>query len=65
MTVARNVTWIIPPDTGLPPGPFNQWRNFYPLIGQPIIMAFNGAQPTRDLSRLADARLIEKAQQVL
>ncbi|MEL7090619.1 MAG: FAD-dependent oxidoreductase [Pseudomonadota bacterium] len=61
----RDVTWIITPDTGLPPGQFNQWLNFHPLIGQPIIMAFNAAQPARDLARVTDAELIEKAQQVL
>ncbi|MES0864738.1 FAD-dependent oxidoreductase [Ruegeria sp. SCPT10] len=58
-------TWIITPETGLPQGQFNQWLNLYPYTGQPIIMAFNGAQPARDLAKLSDAKIVERAQRTL
>lgn len=58
-------TWIITPETGLPQGQFNQWLNLYPYTGQPIIMAFNGAQPARDLAKLSDAKIVERAQKTL
>ncbi|MEO1107415.1 MAG: FAD-dependent oxidoreductase [Pseudomonadota bacterium] len=58
-------TWIITPETGLPQGQFNQWLNLYPYSGQPIIMAFNGAQPARDLAELSDAKIVERAQRTL
>jgi monoamine oxidase len=61
----RDVTWISTPDTGLPRGQFNQWLNLYPYTGQPVIMAFNGADPARDLAQLSDADIITRAQQVL
>lgn len=61
----RDVTWIATPENGLPQGQFNQWLNLYPYIGKPVIMAFNGAQPARDLAGLSDAEIIERAQRTL
>jgi monoamine oxidase len=61
----RDVTWIETPETGLPRGQFNQWVNFYPYIGEPVIMAFNGAQPARDLAGLSDADFVARAEAVL
>ena len=58
-------TWILTPDTGLPPGQFNQWLNLAPVIDAPILLAFNGAGPARDLSALPDEALISRALQVL
>ncbi|NQY61189.1 MAG: hypothetical protein HRT49_14375, partial [Cognatishimia sp.] len=44
---------------------FNQWLNLYRYTGQPVIMAFNGAQPTRDLARLSDTELVKRARRTL
>ena len=60
-----DATWIVTPEKGLLQGQFNQWLNLYPYAGKPVIMAFNGAQPARDLAGLADAEVIERAQQTL
>ncbi|MGD1868878.1 MAG: FAD-dependent oxidoreductase [Neomegalonema sp.] len=61
----EDVTWIVTPENGLPAGQFNQWLNLYRYTGQPVIMAFNGAQPARDLSSLSDAKIVDKAVQTL
>ena len=61
----RDVTWIATPENDLPHGQFNQWLNLYPYTGQPVIMAFNGAQPARDLAGLPDAEVINRAHQTL
>ena len=61
----RDATWILTPETALPPGQFNQWLNLAPYLGAPIILAFNGAGPARDLSKLGDAEIIARAQQAL
>lgn len=60
-----HVTWIATPENGLPQGQFNQWLNLYPYTGEPVIMAFNGAQPARDLAGLTDTEIVERAQQTL
>lgn len=60
-----DVTWIATPETGSARGQFNQWLNLYPYTGAPIIMAFNGAQPARDLAKLSDAEIVERAQNTL
>lgn len=61
----KDTTWIITPDNGLPKGQFNQWLNLYPYIGKPVIVAFNGAQPALDLSKLPDTEVLRRAQQTL
>ena len=61
----KDVTWIATPENGLPQGQFNQWLNLYRYTGQPVIMAFNGAQPARDLARLSDAELVKRARRTL
>ena len=61
----EDVTWIATPENGLPQGQFNQWLNLYRYTGQPVIMAFNGAQPARDLSSLSDAEVVKSAHQTL
>ncbi len=58
-------TWIITAETGLPPGQFNQWLNLHPYLGEPILVAFNGADPARDLSSLSDADIVARAETVL
>ncbi|WP_299736505.1 FAD-dependent oxidoreductase [uncultured Roseobacter sp.] len=60
-----DVTWIATPENGLPQGQFNQWLNLYPYTGQPVIMAFNGAQPARDLAKLTDAEVVDRALRTL
>ncbi|WP_299631308.1 FAD-dependent oxidoreductase [uncultured Roseobacter sp.] len=60
-----DATWIATPENGLPQGQFNQWLNLYPYTGQPVIMAFNGAQPARDLARLTDAEVVDRALRTL
>ncbi|MEM7242018.1 MAG: FAD-dependent oxidoreductase [Pseudomonadota bacterium] len=61
----KDVTWIATPENGLPQGQFNQWLNLYRYTGQPVIMAFNGAQPARDLAGLSDAEVVDRAHQTL
>lgn len=61
----KDVTWIATPENGLPRGQFNQWLNIYRYTGEPVIMAFNGAQPARDLARLSDAEIVKRAHQTL
>lgn len=61
----KDVTWIATPENGLPKGQFNQWLNLYPYTGQPVIMAFNGAQPALDLARFSDAKVVKRAHQTL
>ncbi|MEM7072128.1 MAG: FAD-dependent oxidoreductase [Pseudomonadota bacterium] len=61
----KDVTWIVTPENNLPRGQFNQWLNLFPYIGEPVIMAFNGAQPARDLASLSDLELVARAEQTL
>lgn len=61
----RDVTWIATPENGLPEGQFNQWLNLYRYTGQPVIMAFNGAQPARDLAELSDREIVTRAHETL
>lgn len=58
-------TWIVTADTGLPRGQFNQWLNLLPALGEPILLAFNGADAARDLSVLDDQALQDAALSVL
>lgn len=58
-------TWILTPETGLPPGQFNQWLNLAPVLDAPILVGFNGAQPARDLAGLSDEDILSRAMQVL
>ncbi|NRB01730.1 MAG: FAD-dependent oxidoreductase [Rhodobacteraceae bacterium] len=55
------VTWIITPETGLPPGQFNQWFNIHKYTGAPILLAFNGGPPAYDLARETDDEIVAKA----
>lgn len=57
-----DVTWIATPENGLPPGQFNQWLNLHPYIGEPVIVAFNGAEPAKTLAELSDIEIVELAQ---
>ena len=61
----NDVTWIATPENGLPQGQFNQWLNLYRYTGQPVIMAFNGAQPARDLAYLSDREIVQRAHETL
>ena len=61
----QEVTWIGTPETGLPRGQFNQWLNLAPYLNEPVIMAFNGGPPARDLAALDDAVIIQRALQTL
>ncbi|GAB5449130.1 flavin monoamine oxidase family protein [Gymnodinialimonas sp.] len=60
-----DTTWIITPDTGLARGQFNQWLNLYKVLGVPVLMAFNGARPARDLAALPDDEVLARAVAVL
>ena len=60
-----DATWILTPETGLPQGQFNQWLNLAPVLDAPVLLAFNGAGPARDLSALSDDAVIARAVQVL
>ena len=60
-----DATWIGTPENGLPRGQFNQWLNLYPYIEEPVIMAFNGAKPARDLAKLSDNEIVSMAQNTL
>jgi predicted NAD/FAD-dependent oxidoreductase len=60
-----DATWILTPETGLPPGQFNQWLNLAPLLDAPLLLAFNGAGPARDLAGLSDSEVLTRAMQVL
>ncbi|SPJ27530.1 FAD-dependent oxidoreductase [Falsiruegeria mediterranea] len=60
-----DTTWIMTPENGLPKGQFNQWLNLAPYIGAPLLVAFNGAQPARDLARASDKQILNMAQQTL
>ena len=57
----RDATWIATPENGLPRGQFNQWVNFYPALGAPLLMAFNGGPPALDLARMPDEAVIRRA----
>ncbi|MEM7568558.1 MAG: FAD-dependent oxidoreductase [Pseudomonadota bacterium] len=61
----RDATWLETPETGLPRGQFNVWLNFHKLFGVPILMAFNGAGPAKDLADLSDDDLLARALGVL
>lgn len=61
----QDATIIATPDTGLPNGQFNEWVNFYPLFGAPILMAFNGAKSAYDLADLPDEDVLSRAMQAL
>lgn len=60
-----DTTWIITPENGLPKGQFNQWFNLAPYINAPVLVAFNGAKPARDLSRASDKQILKLAEQTL
>ena len=60
-----DATWILTPETGLPPGQFNQWLNLAPLLDAPLLLGFNGAGPARDLASLSDSEVLARAMQVL
>lgn len=60
-----DVTWIATPENGLPEGQFNQWLNLHFFTGEPVIVAFNGADPARDLAALPDAAIVKRARQTL
>lgn len=54
-------TWIVTADTGLPRGQFNQWLNLMPVLGEPILLGFNGADAARALVDRDDDALIGAA----
>lgn len=58
-------TWIGLAETGLPRGQFNQWLNIYKYTGAPVLMAFNGATPARDLAHLDDETIVSRALQAI
>jgi len=60
-----DVTWIATPENGHPRGQFNLWLNLQKYLGEPIIMAFNGATPALALAEQSDQEVITKALQTL
>ncbi|MEX0350750.1 MAG: FAD-dependent oxidoreductase [Paracoccaceae bacterium] len=61
----RDVTWIVTPETDLPRGQFNQWLNLHKVLGDPILMAFNGGSPALELAALDDQAMLTRALSVL
>ena len=61
----QDADWILTPETGLPRGHFNQWLNLYPVTGEPILMAFNGADAAWRLADLPDGEILSQAQVTL
>ena len=61
----RDATWIITPETGLPPGYFNQWLNLYPVFNAPLLVGFNGGSPALDLANAPDQHIVDMATAVL
>lgn len=57
----RDATWIVTPENGLPQGEFNQWLNLYPIIAEPVVLAFNGAAPALKLAGLSDDEIVQRA----
>lgn len=62
---AGDPTWIVTADTGLPRGQFNQWLNLLPVLGEPILLGFNGADAARSLAGEEDEVLVTAALAVL
>ena len=60
-----DTTWIATPENDLPQGQFNQWLNLAKYVDEPVIMAFNGGTPARDLASLSDEVVVERALQTL
>jgi monoamine oxidase len=58
-------TWITTPETGLPPGHFNDWLNMAKFTGAPVLLAFNGGPAALALSELSDEALLAQALGVL
>lgn len=57
--------WIVTPQNDLLPGQFNQWLDLYSCLGEPIVLAFNGAQPAKDLSVLDDEDIVARGLKIL
>ena len=49
---------IVTPFTGYPRGHYNDWLNLYPLLEQPILVAFNGGPAARALSTESDETVV-------
>jgi monoamine oxidase len=58
-------TWLYTPDTGLARGQFNQWLNLHAVIGEPVLVAFNGGSSALALARASDEELVGQALGVL
>ncbi|MEO1474642.1 MAG: FAD-dependent oxidoreductase, partial [Pseudomonadota bacterium] len=58
-------TWIATPENDLPEGQFNLWLNLAKYIDQPIILAFNGGPPARQLAAFSDEEILTKALKTL
>ena len=61
----NDTTWIVTPDNDLPPGQFNQWLNLSRYIGEPVLLAFNGATPALTLAAEPDDTFMAKALRTL
>lgn len=46
-------------------GEWGEWLNLYPLLGQPVLLAFNAGEYGRFSETLSDTQLIEAAMRVL
>ena len=64
--LTRLVAQDLPPAiTSLPQGQFNQWLNLLPVLGEPILLGFNGADAARELAGQDDDALVGAALGVL
>ncbi len=61
----QDVTWIVTPENGLPPGQFNQWMNLSGYLGAPVLLGLNGGPAAHDLATLTDADVLSRAAQTL
>lgn len=58
-------TWIMTPRDDLPRGQFAEWLNLHRFIGEPIIVALNGAGAALSLAGESDESVVAKAVQTL
>lgn len=52
---------LVTPFTGYDPGHFNDWINYFPLVGEPLLMAFNGGPAALALASESDEEVVRRA----
>ncbi|WP_165798777.1 flavin monoamine oxidase family protein [Shimia abyssi] len=61
----RDVTWLVTPENGLARGQMNLFMNLEPYVGAPLLCAFNGGSPAKELAGWTDNRIVQAAQETL